>query len=125
MKKTFFFLAFGLYCSQINAAGGYEHCLDNSQGVSTKISDCIAKDMEAQDSRLNSAYKKLMAQQRNEARKKELKNSQKIWLSLRTADCDFKANQDGGTAEDLVRRECYREATEQRASMLENLLTSP
>jgi uncharacterized protein YecT (DUF1311 family) len=39
----------------------YLTCVRNSEGVTSKILDCISAELNRQDSRLNDAYKKLMS----------------------------------------------------------------
>jgi uncharacterized protein YecT (DUF1311 family) len=100
----------------------YLTCMSNAEGVVAKMLDCISVEFNRQDSRLNSAYKKLMSKVPKH-RKDSLVEAQRAWISFRDANCSFYHDPDGGSAAHVAGNECTLNATVDRANELENLLS--
>jgi uncharacterized protein YecT (DUF1311 family) len=99
----------------------YSICVRNSEGVTSKILDCISAELDQQDSRLNEAYKKLMSKLPKD-RKKSLVEAQRAWIKFREANCGFYHDPNGGSAAHMAGNECFLNATVDRAKELEKLL---
>lgn len=95
----------------------YATCMDRATSTASMV-ECIEKEHESQDARLNQAYKKLLDGLSNE-RQKELRDVQRLWISYRDANCKFVYDPDGGTISRLEANMCVLSMTAQRASELE------
>jgi uncharacterized protein YecT (DUF1311 family) len=100
----------------------YLTCARNSEGVTSKILNCISAELDQQDSRLNEAYKKLMSKLPKD-RKRSLVEAQRAWIKFRKANCGFYHDPNGGSAAHVVGNECFLNATVDRAKELEKLLS--
>ena len=108
-------------CSaQTTYTGGYAACMDQSNGITSNMLDCIGEELEKQDARLNSAYRTLTSQL-NAERKQQLVAAQRLWIQYRDANCQFYADPEGGTLATLSANQCVLDETSQRASELEIL----
>ena len=99
----------------------YSICVQNSEGVTSKILDCISAELDQQDSQLNEAYKKLMSKLPKD-RKQSLVEAQRAWIKFREANCGFYHDPNGGSAAHMAGNECFLNATVDRAKELEKLL---
>jgi uncharacterized protein YecT (DUF1311 family) len=106
-----------------DATTEYSTCVRNSEGVTSKILDCISAELNQQDSRLNEAYKKLMSKLSKD-RKKSLVEAQRAWIKFREANCAFYHDPNGGSAAHMAGNECFLNATVDRAKELEKLLSN-
>jgi uncharacterized protein YecT (DUF1311 family) len=97
----------------------FSDCIDKSGGVTVNMLDCIGAETKLQDSRLNKAYKDVMAQL-SPSRKKQLQDTQRIWIRYRDANCNFYADPEGGTMEIVSSNSCFMSATASRAKELES-----
>lgn len=84
------------------------------------IVDCINKEIEYQDVRLNKAYKVVM-ERLSDKRKKSLRTAQRAWIKFRDANCAFYHDPEGGSIHLIVSRSCLLEETASRAKELENM----
>ena len=82
--------------------------------------DCYRTETERQDARLNKAYTKLMAQL-SPSRKKLLREAQRLWMQYRDANCNFRADPEGGTMTYDFAAYCFMKETTLRANELEHL----
>lgn len=98
----------------------YTDCLDKANGVTSEMLDCIGIETKYQDERLNKAYKALLSQL-SEARKKELQETQRLWIKYRDANSHFYADPDGGTIATITSNDTFLTMTAERASELEEL----
>ena len=57
----------------------YSKCIEQSGGTDAGMLDCMGAEAERQDKKLNDVYKKLM-NQLTPARKKQLQETQRIWI---------------------------------------------
>lgn len=94
-------------------------CMDKADGVTADMLDCIGSETKRQDTRLNKAYKEVMAQL-SPARNKELQAAQRAWIKFRDANCNFYADPEGGTMATVSSNDCFMSATASRAKELEN-----
>ena len=100
----------------------YDQCLDESEGVTFAINNCIGTEYDFQDGRLNTAYKALRATM-SDAQRKVLRDEERAWIADRDKACAPPS--DGGTAHMLGANECRLNRTASRAAELEEQLTRP
>lgn len=115
-------LYFFIQIASANDAGvtkQFSDCIDKSGGVTVDMLNCIDVETKLQDTRLNKAYKEVMAQV-SKPRKKQLQDAQRIWIKYRAANCNFYADPDEGTMATVSSNDCYMSATVSRAKELEN-----
>lgn len=98
----------------------YSKCLTKAGAVDPAVSECMSAEFALQDRRLNANYKALMAKLGDE-RKKQLQETQRLWLKYIEANCDFYYAPNGGTAARMMAHECSVKARAQRARELEEL----
>lgn len=98
----------------------YAQCLDDSDGVTVAMHDCMAAELGIQDARLNRTYRELI-DVLSPQRKRQLTASQRTWLKYRDENCAFYADPDGGSAASLSAHGCVLRETAERASELENM----
>jgi uncharacterized protein YecT (DUF1311 family) len=94
----------------------YESCLDNSEGVTPVMQDCIDEEWIYQDKRLNTAYRKAMSTLSVE-KKEDLRTKQRAWIKYRDTFCD--AGNQPGQGQVLESEGCEVEQTAIRAAELE------
>ena len=92
----------------------YARCRDRP---TSDIVSCVADLTKTWDTRLNQAYKELMARQ-DTGRKTALRNAQRLWIKYRDANCGFYAEGPGSISQ-VAAAECLRFMTKQRALELE------
>lgn len=97
----------------------YMTCIDNSNGVTSELINCIAEETDYQDKRLNIAYKKAM-QSLNSKDKHSLRMKQRSWIKAR----DEKVNSviGDGTSHQLNTMSVFLDETMNRAEELESFL---
>ncbi|WP_084812763.1 lysozyme inhibitor LprI family protein [Halomonas sp. KX33721] len=98
----------------------YNKCMDASGGVTVNMLNCIADEIAAQDTRLNTAYSDARSEL-SEERREALLAAQRLWISYRDANCNFYATA-GGTLAQVVSNEYFLRETAQRATELENMV---
>ena len=98
----------------------YSTCMDKSKGNTAEMTECIRAETARQDARLNENYKRLMSKLAAK-RKNMLLKAQRAWVKLREANCSFYSDPEGGTAALLDGRDCFLQATAERAKELKNL----
>jgi uncharacterized protein YecT (DUF1311 family) len=98
----------------------YLTCMDKSNGNTAEMTDCISAETARQDARLNENYKRLMSKL-SAKRKNTLQVAQRAWVKFRDANCSFYSDPEGGTAALLDGRDCFLQATANRAKELRNL----
>jgi uncharacterized protein YecT (DUF1311 family) len=101
-------------------SASYSKCLDKAGAVDPAITECMSAEHSLQDKRLNANYKALMAKLSGE-RKKQLQETQRLWLKYVEANCDFYYSPTGGTSARMMANECSIKARAQRAQELEYL----
>lgn len=79
-----------------------------------EILACVGSEFTDADRELNSTYARLRSSTPKES-VELLSKAQRLWVSLRDADCDFQAdNYRGGTAYQTIFVVCQRDKTRQR-----------
>jgi uncharacterized protein YecT (DUF1311 family) len=104
-----------------NTTKEFSVCMEQSQGVTPKMFDCLGDELNRQDSRLNDNYKKLMSKL-SPNRKKMLLGAQRAWIKFRKTNCDFYFDPDGGSAARISASDCSVTTTAARAKELKDLL---
>lgn len=97
----------------------YQQCIDQTEGVTPAIQECVDEEYEYQDKRLNDAYKALLAKL-PAARHDGLREQQRAWIKKRDADCD--SGPEPGQGQVLEANACLLDMTAARAGELETLL---
>ena len=95
-------------------------CMNEADGVTAGMLDCIGEELNTQDARLNGAYQKLRSQLSVE-RKTALQGAQRLWIQYRDANCDFYNDPEGGTLHRVMASDCMLRETAERAKELEGL----
>jgi uncharacterized protein YecT (DUF1311 family) len=113
-----FFLFQAALANDSGLSKQFSSCMDKSAGVTAAMIECIGTETKDLDSRLNKAYREVMAQLPS-ARKEQLQDAQRSWIKFRAANCNFYANPDGGTMATLSAKDCFMSATAVRAKELE------
>jgi uncharacterized protein YecT (DUF1311 family) len=101
----------------------YDQCLDETQGVTVAINNCIGSEYDFQDQRLNTAYKALRQSLSEDQQRRALRDQERAWIADRDKACAAPA--DGGTADMLGANECRLNRTALRAAELEAQLAHP
>ena len=101
----------------------YSTCLEQSNGVTSEMINCILAETVRQDARLNENYKRLLSKLATE-RKNTLIEAQRAWIKFRDANCGFYADPKGGSAARMAANECILNATAHRAKELRLLADS-
>lgn len=96
----------------------YSACMDKSGGVTMEMIECIGSEVKRQDTRLNKAYKALMAEL-TPPRKTQLQEAQRAWLKYRDTNCNFYFDPDGGSMARVSANDCMMTSTADRAGELE------
>jgi uncharacterized protein YecT (DUF1311 family) len=127
LKKIIFLLLSIVGASQIaqanesNLSKQFNGCMDKAGGVTTSMVECIVAETKLQDARLNKAYKNL-TNTLDTTRKKELQDTQRLWIKYRDANCKFYYDPDGGSIVRVSSAGCFMDMTAERANELENFL---
>lgn len=83
------------------------------------INKCIAAELKAEDSKLNSSYSNLQ-RVLNKTEKKQLKMVQLAWIDFRDKACKFSArSSSGGSAYSMALNSCLTTYTQQRRIQLD------
>ncbi|MGY0506059.1 lysozyme inhibitor LprI family protein [Luteimonas sp. e5] len=101
---------------QVMLRDSYRRCVDSTDGVTPAIQDCIAKEHEFQDGRLNEVYRKLLSQLDSPGMQK-LRQEQRQWLAERDMECD--PGEDPGQGQLIDANSCVLNRTAERANELE------
>ena len=109
-----------------NYSPAYERCLAAPSGQSTAgMIDCIGTELEAQDARLNRAYKAALKRLELPRQKAALQKAQRAWIPFRDADCASLYDQDWGTISRVEAASCVLDHTARRADALESFRQTP
>ena len=100
----------------------FSKCLNQANGVTSEMINCMLAEMTRQDAQLNEQYKKLMSKLSAE-RSKALIEAQRAWIRFRDANCGFYNDPQGGSAARLASHECFLNAIADRAKELKLLIT--
>jgi uncharacterized protein YecT (DUF1311 family) len=122
IEATFFLSTLPIAAADREMTQEYSTCLEQSNGVSAEMINCILAETVRQDARLNKNYKNLLSKLAAE-RKSALIEAQRAWIKFRDTNCGFYADPEGGSAARMAANECILNATAQRATEL-RLLTN-
>ena len=92
---------------------GMQEC----DGSTAEMVECLSRQTKVWDGRLNEAYQKLMQSVQGGQREK-LRSAQRLWVQYRDANCAYYAAGDG-TVSRVEAAECMRSMTESRTQELE------
>lgn len=109
------------YGRAVGLRSSLDACLKNAGGVTPDIRDCLGKEHDFQDHRLNQTYKTLMASL-NEAERKHLREEERRWMTFRDTFCA--PDPEPGQAQGLGAYECVVDQTDDRTSELESRIDS-
>jgi uncharacterized protein YecT (DUF1311 family) len=118
-------MGLALLCCQAHASPdphlspSYNTCM--KKAVSTlDLMACIQTEYDLQDRRLNDNYKALMSRLEDD-RKKQLQETQRLWLKYVEANCGFYNNPNGGSAHRVMAADCLVQERARRATELADL----
>lgn len=98
----------------------YDQCMDDSQGVTVNMLDCIGAEIDQQDARLNQAYVMVM-RPLPKAKKGVLRQLQRTWIKRHDAKCKRDADAEGGgSLAGIIYSSCFLDETIKRTIFLEN-----
>lgn len=100
-----------------NLSAQYTKCMTQDGTSTAGMLGCISDETGRQDARLNKTYKVLM-QELDAGRKKQLQDVQRLWIKYRVANCGFYSRFEGSMSA-LMASECVLKATAARADELE------
>lgn len=99
----------------------YRQCVELAETTSD-MNLCLVEEIKRQDTRLNIAYEKLMANLPGNKQQK-LWEAQLIWIEFRNAYMDFMFEYEEGRSSNIVSSFWYMYATAEQARQLEYLLS--
>jgi uncharacterized protein YecT (DUF1311 family) len=94
----------------------YNQCMQTAQ-TTLDMNNCNGAEIERQDARLNSVYKKAKAAL-EPAQQTQLLDAQRLWIKYRDANCKLYYSLTGGTIDQLNGAGCVLEMTKARADEL-------
>ncbi|MFU8787493.1 MAG: lysozyme inhibitor LprI family protein [Methylobacter sp.] len=107
-----------VYAAEQDIGPAFSACMEQADGVTMAMIDCMGVEYGRQDARLNKVYNELMSGLSAE-RRQQLQKAQRLWLKFRDANCDFYHDPDGGSLARVSANDCFMVATEVRARELE------
>ena len=114
---SFMALAFSLNTKAASFSYTYETCMENSNGVTATMLDCISDEIAYQDKLLNFYYKKAKASLDTNGQKLLL-NEQRAWLKYANARTSFISGTTFGTLSTLQTQSTYLELLTNRVDEL-------
>ncbi len=122
IKHLVLVIAFTALSLGVSAAeDGYSHtytsCMDATNGVTANMLNCMFTESEQQDTRLNQSYKAAMQVLGMELQA-QLRDTQRLWIKFRDADCALLGSLTGGTIDSVNRASCFLDMTTKRADDL-------
>lgn len=124
MKKILLCLLIGfpiIANANLKYSSYYHHCMDESDGVTSEMMDCIGIETSYQDDRLNTAYKKLQNKLTSNEKIK-LRDEQRVWIKVRDKSVDKIYKTQDGTMAMLNAESLYLDLTIKQADKLEKRL---
>lgn len=98
----------------------YAPCMSKATATS-ELMACIQAEFLIQDRRLNEHYKNLMGRL-EEDRRKQLQETQRLWLKYIEANCSFYHPPHGGSAHRVMAADCAVQERARRATELADLV---
>lgn len=115
-------LALPALCQGATLTKAFNQCMDQHGNTTVKMHDCIRAEYHRQDQRLNTDYRKLVAQLPL-ADTERLRQSERAWLKQRQATCEHAGDAEaGGTLQGVEVQLCFVNETADRSVALERLL---
>lgn len=109
-------------CLGATLTKAFNQCMGEHGDTTVKMHDCIRAEYHRQDQRLNTDYRKLMAQLPL-ADREHLRQSERAWLKQRQAKCERAGDAEaGGTLQGVEVQLCFVNLTADRSVALERLL---
>lgn len=102
-----------------NDSPAYSQCMETAQST-LDMNNCNGAEIERQDARLNSVYKRAKAAL-EPAQQTQLLEAQRLWIKYRDANCKVYFNLTGGTIDQLNGAGCLLDMTKARADELATL----
>ncbi|TDF78998.1 lysozyme inhibitor LprI family protein [Pseudomonas sp. H9] len=102
-----------------NDSPAYSQCMQAAQ-TTLDMNNCNGAEIEQQDARLNTAYKKAMAALES-AQQAQLRDAQRSWIKYRDTNCKLYFSLTGGTIDQLNGAGCVLDMTKARADELSAL----
>lgn len=102
-----------------NLSPSYNSCMNKATST-LDLMTCIQTEYDIQDRRLNEHYKALI-KTLGEERKKQLQETQRLWLKYVEANCGFYNNPNGGSAHRVMAADCAVQERARRATELSDL----
>src|SRR5262245_22070713 len=99
----------------------FSKCLNQANGVSSEIINCVLAETIRQDAQLNDQYKKLMTKLSEEG-SKALIEAQRAWIRFRDTNCGLYNDPQAGSIAQLTSHECFLNAITDRAKELKLLI---
>ena len=99
----------------------FNKCMDESEGITSNMLDCIGIETQYQDDRLNQVYKKLQ-QRLSQGEKLKLRDEQRAWIKSRDSKVKKIYQTESGTMASLNGESLYLELTTKQANKLESRL---
>ncbi len=104
---------------QARYTSAYGKCMDSPDGQSTAgMIACADAELKIQDTRLNAAYRKALADL-NPRQKAKLQAAQRAWIAFRDAECASYQDDDWGSLSTINAADCVLHMTVQRTIDLE------
>ena len=98
----------------------YHRCMDAAAGATSAMLECIDKETQVQDARLNRAYR-LAQQTLGAAQQSPLRDAQRQWIKYRDANCGLYGRLTGGSIDRINGASCVLEMTKERTENLNGL----
>jgi uncharacterized protein YecT (DUF1311 family) len=114
-------LSAGVQAADEDYSHTYSACMDESDGLTMNMLDCMGSEIEQQNTRLNQNYKAAM-QALTPAQQTQLRDAQRLWIKFRDTDCALLGSLTGGSIDRINSASCFLETTKQRADDLRRLV---
>lgn len=106
--------------SQSRVSSELGACIANSGGVTAAMQDCIGREYARLDKLLNATYANVMRRLPHDRARADLRYRQRDWLTMRWDGClEEMDSAGGGSASDLVYRNCQLQELVRRTLWLE------
>lgn len=104
-------------CPQINYSESFKQCVDSDKARGS-FGECYYEELKLWDKKLNVQYQKWLSTYPDY---KELKDSQRLWIKFRDANCEFLKDEPTGIPA-VSKVQCLLEMTVLRSNELDRML---
>jgi uncharacterized protein YecT (DUF1311 family) len=122
MLFMFFFSAAVQAAQAIGMRSSFGRCIDQSEGATPAMRECISRELNYQDSRIKKVYDRLLVSLDN-AGQEQMRQTQQAWHETMMVYCN--AGPELGQAQELNVYDCVLNETTKRAVILEYLERYP